>query len=202
MRRYFFSLLCLPFFLSCEERERVGLQEYLELADSNIRSAIVEYQRFLYKDRAKQIAQGDSAYVGVYAKDINDSIKRYVLYPIINIESLSFYVPVMVSNVNGHAVFFTAQAYLPYNFTNKAVFTMSQDNEKLMAKKYFPRKYKIKHEGGNTSREDYAIEIYEPQLCFITYINDSLIDKTYSWGLVRDNIAFGKNREREHSLKR
>lgn len=188
MNKYVFLLLSISFCFSCEERKAGSIQDYLELADTELLSAITDYQLFLYKDRECQIERGDSAYVGIYAKDINDSVRRFVLYPIVSPEHLCYCLPIFSSKVNGHAVFFFAQSFLSYNYAKNAVFTISEDNKLSIKKQYFPNRFKRDRDGGVSHST--AVEIYETDNCYLTYLNDTLIDKTYRRGLECDKITF------------
>lgn len=187
MNKCVFLFLSLSLCFSCKE-ERVGyIQDYLGVADSELRSAITDYQSFVYRDREAQIAKGDSVYVGVYAKDINDSIRRYVLYPIISPDQLCYCLPIMSSTINGHTVFFVAQSFLSYTNSKNAVFAISNDNKTFVKQRFFPNTSK----GRNDVAVPHctAVEIYEPDNCYLTYINDTLVDKTYRRGLERDKIT-------------
>ena len=57
---------------SCSEDKEMECP--IRINNKDLKEAIIDYQNFLYKDRKKDIERGDSFYVGVISKDINDSI--------------------------------------------------------------------------------------------------------------------------------
>jgi hypothetical protein len=58
---------------SCKDRD---LECIIEIKNKDLMEAITEYQEKLSNEFRKEIERGDSVYVGVWSKDINDSISR------------------------------------------------------------------------------------------------------------------------------
>ena len=186
------KLLCLIFLLlltiSCNrkynEREWEPDFTYMELNNKEIESAIIEYYQKLEKSHAKSINRGDSVYVGVYMKDINDSVKRYVLHPIIDYNNLEFYMPFFICSVGGKTIFFNSEAGSPYFYGNEKIFKISDEKLWMLIKRYFPNSYREYQKKGYFSNRSYDHSEYY----YLTFINDTLVDKTSKRGSTRDPV--------------
>ena len=100
-------LLLLGLFSCCSpngNKENSELECTVEIRNKDLIEAITDYQDFLYKDNKKYIEQGDSIYVGIASKDINDSIFRFILYPVEQLTLLEYQTPFEISMINGHFV--------------------------------------------------------------------------------------------------
>lgn len=143
----------------------------------------------LYRDKIetenkKRILQGDSVYVGVYAKNCNDSIKRYIIYPIVDCRQLNYDVPFVVCTINGHSTFFSSMDFAPYHYGDSVFFNLHRSDQLVVMKKYFPNSYKEYKKNGGLSNW----YIYEPHNYYLTYVKDSLVDVTYKHGTHLDKI--------------
>ncbi len=111
--KFVFVLFPLLLAISCNRNPNKCKSEpefvYMKLNNKDIESAIIEYQQKLEKSHERFLNKGDSVYVGVYMKNINDSIQRYVLHPIIDYDFLEFETPFVICYVSGKIVFFNSE---------------------------------------------------------------------------------------------
>ena len=111
-------LSIIVFIVSCIMNQNSDVESssiiYLKLNNKNVESAIIEYQTKMDKANISEIVKSDSVYVGVCMRDINDSIKRFVLFPIIDYNDISFITPFVICCVNGKDVFFRINAGQSY----------------------------------------------------------------------------------------
>ena len=181
--KFVFVLLLLLFTISCNRNPNECKSEpdcvYMELNSKDIESAIIEYRQKLKKSHERSLNKGDSIYVGVYMKDINDSIKRYVLYPIIDYDFLEFTPPLFICYVSGETVFFNSEAGSPSYKGNEKIFKVSDKKYWMIIKRYFPNRYREYQKKGYFSNRCYE----HSKNCYLTFINDSLVDKTYQTGI-------------------
>ena len=184
MKKIINSTIILLFFLSCkssENRKVIEIDDSIEILNKDFIEAITDYQDFLFKDNMKLIERGDSVYVGICSKYINDNIYRYVLFPVSSVIDLHYLDPFSLCKLNGHYVVMSySNAYRPYSISFcKNTNVVSQRYSQLL----FPKGYK-------ESRKQTApiLRIYEPDNCYLTFIGDSLIDKTLKCGSPNDKI--------------
>lgn len=173
---------------SCSEDKK--LECSIRINNKDLKEAIIDYQNFLYKDRKKDIERGDSFYVGVISKDINDSIFRYYLYPV-DFDMFEYLTPSGLGLVNGHYVIIS---YLPVYASlypkNEKFIGLSEEAHQYYLKTLFPKEYKKRKDG---NLQNGVIDIYEPDNCYLTFLRDSLIDKTFVRGLACDKILIKLN---------
>ena len=192
------SLLYILVFLlailsSCSRVEEKGdddMHPEFVLNNADLEQAILEYQQRIFADNQKRMARGDSVYVNVFAKEINDSITRYILFPLVNSHGLKFRAPYFVNKVGGHYVFFTFRgAHLGYG-ENDQVHILSEESYETQFKKFFPNEYREMH---SSKHRLHSVYLYEPENCYLTFLYDSLIDKTYKRGADIDKILIHIN---------
>ena len=183
---YYFAGLLLFSLTGCNAPQKEKeVYEYpkIEINNKVLKDAIIEYQQKIFADNAKRMKKGYSVYVHVCTENINDSILRVVLIPMAHASDLKYYAPFHVLEVDGSYAFLTARSNLPAWITATPNFTLSDDDYRTLAQRYFPKEYKEENSTGLR-----AIMIYEPDNCYLTFINDSLIDKTYQRGLATDGV--------------
>jgi len=185
-------LLLLGLFSCCTpnvNKENSELECTVEIRNKDLIEAITDYQDFLYKNNKKYIEQGDSIYVGIASKDINDSIFRFILYPIEQLSLLEYQTPFEISKINGHYVIFSHQpVYTVVNNPDKRFINTTEKTYLKYEKKLFPKEYDEQRKG----KQRY-LRVYEPDNCYLTFLRDSLIDKTFKRGLPFDKIAIMLN---------
>ena len=182
---YYFAGLLLFFLTGCNAPQKEKeVYEYpkIEINNKVLKDAIIEYQQKIFADNAKRIQRGDSAYVSVWFNDINDSIARYVISPVVEYGAIKRIAPFFVARVDGHDVFVTSGRQSVFN--GNRVFDISEDDYLNLLKRYLPNRYREYQRQGGFSN----YYLYEPDNCYLTFINDSLIDKTYQRGLATDGV--------------
>lgn len=157
----------------------------LEIQNKDLIEAITEYQEKMYCEFKKQIEQGDSVYVGVWRKDINDSISRYVLSLEAEIDYLEYATPFDLCKINGHYVIVSHRSV--YHLLHSPI-TLTDEVCRNYEKKLFPRQYKRREKGLVRS-----ILCCGPESCYLTFLRDSLIDKTLKLGMDSDKILIKLN---------
>jgi len=173
-------------------KENSELECTVEIRNKDLIEAISDYQDFLYKDNKKYIEQGDSIYVGIASKDINDSIFRFILYPVEQLTLLEYQTPFEISMINGHFVIFSHQpVYTVVNNPDKRFINTTEKTYLKYEKKLFPKEYDEQRKG----KQRY-LRVYEPDNCYLTFLRDSLIDKTFKRGLPFDKIHVMLNGEK------
>ena len=195
MRIILYFIFSFLFLNSCTNKDKDCHHSviYLSLNNKELESAIIEYRLGMEKKFAKEIAKGDSVYVGVYMKDISDSVKRYVLSPVYDYYSLRVITPFFICKVDSKDVFFMIESGQSYYYGLENYFKLSEEEKWYFIKRYFPRRYEQYQRDGHFSNS----AIIHSKDCYLTFYKDTLIDKTYRVGLWRDKIRVKINGE-EH----
>ena len=177
---------------SCTTSDKRGneLNGNIIISNKELVEAITDYQDFLYKDNKKYIEQGDSIYVGIASKDINDSIYRYVVFPVYDISDIKYHAPFDLCKVNGHYVIFSHDNAHPIFPIERRFCRITDSAVQEYAKLLFPKEYEMLNK-----KEKHVIRLYEPKNCYLTFFGDSLIDKTNKQGMIRDAIPIMQNGE-------
>ena len=181
--KIFISLISIVLaFLSCTEKQdanSVLIENRIELNSDEVKSAIIEYRHRIVADNMKEIQRGDSLFVGVVVKNINDSVTRWVLYPINEYTYFKFISPFQISNVGGHDVFISVIGSQKYQHMGDTTLTLPESTYRSLVKKYYPRRYgDLDYQG----MRKVVRKIYEPSNCYLTFINGKFVDKTYQRG--------------------
>jgi hypothetical protein len=195
MRIILYLLFSVFFLTSCKQTQREDFRDhsvvYLCLNNKELETAIIDYRAEMERANAKEIAKGDSIYVGVYMKDINDSIKRYVLFPVIDYTIFRVITPFFLCTVDSKDVFFMIESGQTYYYGSENYFKLSEEEKWYFIKKYFPRRYEEYRSKGCFSNS----RNYHPQNCYLTFCKDTLISKTYKRGAWRDRVQITINGE-------
>lgn len=157
------------------------------------------YDSLLQSENANELAKGDSVYVWVYFKELNDSMTRYAMQYIYDLDILEMFPAEFVCMVGGHPVFFSAAGgYSQYDFKHPFFGIPPKLNDALL-KRYFPTKYEEKlrqrKQMEETGYASVANRISHPTICFLTFLRDSLVDKQYGKGRPRDRVIIKMNGE-------
>ena len=181
-KRWVFLSICF-IILSCNSENNRDFESYLfKLNCSELENAIIEYQTKIYVENEERISHGDSVYVCVCSKNINDSICRFILSPVTNIADLKFEMPFYICIVNKHPVFFTAYSVHPNYFIKPPFFSMQDKDLAKLAKKFFPKEI---NDMNTKKKKTY---LYEPANMYLTFKYDSLIGKRFQRGACIDHI--------------
>jgi len=184
-------LLLLGLFSCCTpnvNKENSELECTVEIRNKDLVEAITEYQNMMYSEYKKDIESGDSVYVGIWSRDINDSIYRYYLSPVRGMLILPVLAPFDLCKVNGHHVL-SSHANLSMIIRQERRFSVLSDDAYIKYSKIlFPNEYKDNPKGE-------ILDICHPTDCYLTFLGDSLIDKTYKCGSPRDKVIVKLNGE-------
>ena len=149
-----------------------------------LNNKVLEREIIKYRGRPDQYPfyEGIKVYTGVWCKTINDSTVRYTLAPLSYPDALDTRPVFFICNVGGEDVFFLSQFGVSrIDFRNNP-FKWSNVDKERFKRKYFPELYE---EGRiNTG----VIGISHPELCHLTFINDSLVSKAYKRGMPFDRV--------------
>lgn len=149
-----------------------------------LNNKVLEREIIKYRGRSDQYPfyNGIKVYTGVWCKTINDSTVRYTLAPLSYPDALDTRPVFFICNVGGEDVFFLSQLGVSrIDFRNNP-FKWSDGDKERFKRKYFPELYE---EGRiNTG----VIGISHPELCHLTFINDSLVSKAYKRGMPFDRV--------------
>ena len=149
-----------------------------------LNNKVLEREIIKYRGRSDQYPfyEGIKVYTSVWCKTINDSTVRYTLAPLSYPDALDTRPVFFICNVGGEDVFFLSQLGVSrIDFRNNPFKWSDGDKER------FKRKYcsEIYEEGRiNTG----VIGISHPELCHLTFINDSLVSKAYKRGMPFDRV--------------
>ena len=188
MFRKDFKLVVVILFLCCIfSCSRDDKQEYpIEIHNKDLVEAITEYQSMICSEYKKNIESGDSVYVAIWSRDINDSIYRYYLSPVRGMLVLPVIAPFDLCKVNGHHVLYS-HAILSMIIRQERRFSVLSDDAYIKYSKIlFPNEYKDNPKGE-------ILDICHPTDCYLTFLGDSLIDKTYKCGGPRDKVLVKLN---------
>lgn len=107
------------------------------------REILAYHDSILLTENAKLLLKGDSVYVWVHFKALNDSMTRYSLEYLDDMDMLSTLPAEFICTVGGHLVFFSAAGgNSQCDFKHHYFGIPSQQRETLL-KRYFPTKYKV-----------------------------------------------------------
>ena len=71
---------------------------------------------------------------------------------------------------------------------------MSEDAYKRLLERYLPKKYREYQHKGIVNN----VCVFEPENCYLTFIGDSLIDKTYKRGMISDGVWININGKKKY----
>lgn len=182
--------------ISCQRTPEVHFQ--VEVTNETLRQEILAYHdSILCSENVNDLAKGDSVYVWVYFKELNDSMTRYSLQYLYDLEILEIFPAEFVCMVGGHPVFFSAAGgNSQYDFRHP-YFRIPTEQSDALLKHYFPTKYQEKLKQEKQMRETgYASKTKKtchPTICFLTFLRDSLVDKQYNKGMGRQRVTINLN---------
>ena len=139
----------------------------MEVNNSSLKKAIIEYQLKIEKEIARSSYTVDSVYVGVLMSDINRSVKQYILYPITKWSDIKSRLPFFDTSVNGHDVFFHVLAGCSGNLEYSGFFKIDDESQRLLRNKYFPNSG---HEGALNKIDSCRLIFVEDSLTSISSI--------------------------------
>ena len=172
------SVLFLLFLCGCRK------DKFRDFDRMVLNNKVLEREIIKYRGRSDQYPfyEGIKVYTSVWCKTINDSTVRYTLAPLSYPDALDTRPVFFICNVGGEDVFFLSQLGVSrIDFRNNP-FKWSDGDKERFKRKYFSEIYE---EGRiNTG----VIGISHPELCHLTFINDSLVSKAYKRGMPFDRV--------------
>lgn len=186
----YLSLAAVILLLMTACREPADEPYQVEVTNETLRREIIAYHdKVLFAETARDMAKGDSIYTFVYFKALNDSMTRYSMEYIDDLDILDWLPAEFVSCIGGHTVFFSAAG---------GFFGIPQQKKEALLKRYFPKKYaeiqRHKEQDEIISKktgmkiEKIVTVLRHPTICHLTFLRDSLIDKQYELGMCSDKV--------------
>lgn len=168
-------LLFVFVFIACSEEKTYpeGLP-FVEISNENLRREISDYQKRMLENHKKDIAKGDSVYVLVAFKVLQDSITRFSIGEIETAWYIDFDSPLFWTYIDNKTVFFVN------GLSSKGIepiFTQFLRNpskvKKYIEERYFPNEIPLEKLDGKVI----DIKLSHPMVRHLTFLKDSLIDK-------------------------
>jgi hypothetical protein len=181
MERKIFFLTMLVLFSSCKKAEHDDT--YLELNNKVLESEIIRYTQ-----KTKAELKGEPFVISVYCKQINDSTARYVISPEITASLMENWPYSFICKVGGRDVFFVMGAGISFknNFNGGNFFKLKQRAYEDFMKKYFPKQYETYLKILHNEEVETTANFYDPELCYLTFVNEKLVSKIFEMGLPTD----------------
>lgn len=177
--KYLFTTVIL--LTACSETRKQQTDLYLEINNLELSGQIMEYKNYL------DSTLSNKPYIlRVSCFEINDSTSKYVISSDIQAYSFAMEPYHFKCKLNKTDVYFTMASGIvksnDYGKTNNNFFKVSQNAIIEDVKKYFPKDYQYYLKYGQ-----YPMNyIYDPELLYLTFIENRLVKKTYKRGLPND----------------
>jgi hypothetical protein len=172
MVRNIYILILFLIFISCSQNYTA---EYLEISNSELKSQIIEYV-----NHTDSLLVKTPYSIDVCCMNVNDSTTRYVISSNIDSKTLRMFPYHFICKVNGRDIYFVMLAGIVKKDWGKRNFFNLKTTTKIeYMRKNFPeeyRKYKNKIDDG-------VFILYEPEMCYLTFIEDKLVKKEMRRGL-------------------
>lgn len=193
MKNKHFLTIALSMFLAlfvCCSNEKTE-DFVVEVANDVLRSEIITYQDSFMMEKGKwMMSKGDSCYVTVYGKVLNDSMFRYSISYISEFGLLDISPAEFVCNINGHTVFFRMAAGAATYYDDRHFFRIPLNRRRALEERYFPHQLadylQWQKDSAAGKTRDMLYILHHPTICFLTFLRDSLIDKQYESGREED----------------
>lgn len=172
------SVLFLLFLCGCRK------DKYRDFDRMVLNNKVLEREIIKYRGRSDQVPmyEGTKVYTSVWCKTINDSTERYTLCTYDSPDIPENFPFIFICKVGGEDVFFIPRFGLSRMDFHNNPFKWSADDLERFNERYVPEIYY--NEGVNTGR----ICISHPELCYLTFVNDSLVGKAYKRGWPFDRV--------------
>jgi len=189
-----FWIFAILFLMSCSNRKEKDVT-YLVINNKTLEKEIVNYDRFIGSFCKK------SYVVHVYCIEKNDSITRYVISAIDGVDILDMFPFHFISKVNNKDVLFTMYSGLVKYSKNKNFFNLKDQEIQRVMKDNFPEEYKtyLENKEKQNKGEHYTVclSIFEPEMYYLTFNRDKLIDKVIQRGIPNDYLPVDLTLEKE-----
>jgi len=193
--RNIFWILIALFLVACSKNSEKD-ETYLELNNKVLEREIIKYDKYIDSISTK------SYVIHVNCIEKNDSLTRYVIGAIDGTDILDMFPYHFICRVNNKDVFFTMHSGLVYMGKNRNFFKLKSSEIERIMKKYFPEEYAthLQNKEKEKRGEIYirTVSVFEPEMYYLTFNQDKLIDKEIKRGLPNDLLPFDLMLEREN----
>lgn len=171
MKKSVVFLMCLVL-LSCQEKANDTYYPTVELNNPIVEREILGYCEANEIDKKKS-PYGDKSVVFLYVREINDSIKRFM----ISMNSDPFITPisrpfVCSCKVGKYDVFVSIPAVWRTTGSSEPYLKLTEESVKDFQKRFFPKAYNEVEKTGS-----FNLALTHDKCRFLTFFKDSLIDK-------------------------
>lgn len=172
MWRLIYIFLFILLLTSCNQNRNV---DYLEISNHELKSQIIDYIR-----HTDSSLVNEPYIINVCCMNINDSTTRYVISSDINTETLDMLPYHFVCKVNDRDIYFIMLAgIVKKDWGKRNFFQLKKATALEYMKKNFPEEYRM-----YVKKIDDGIFItYEPEMCYLTFIEDKLVKKEMRSGM-------------------
>ena len=173
MARQITLFLVLILLISCRQEKQSDI--YLELNNKTLESEILRYTKFTAENNKNQ-----PFVIHVLCLEINDSTTRYIIGSEVEPSDFKSTPYHFVCEVGGQEVFFTMLSGISLcNWEKGNFFKLKESSYLKFMKKHFPEDYKLYVE---KKQKGYFI-LNEPEMYYLTFINEKLVEKRISMGM-------------------
>ncbi|MBP1664111.1 MAG: hypothetical protein H6Q19_1251 [Bacteroidetes bacterium] len=193
-RKLFWIFITL-FLVACAKNKEKD-EVYLELNNKELEREIIKYNNFID-------SISDRSYVlNVYCIEKSNSITRYVIGAIDGTDILEMFPYHFICRINNNDVLFTMYSGLVNHDKEKNFFKLKDEEMLRLMRKHFPIEYKTylqnkeKEKKGETTYKHLGT-IFEPEMYYLTFNKEKLIDKVIKRGLPCDFLPIDVTLEKE-----
>lgn len=167
---FLFILICL---FSCIEKNRTNVY-YLEIDNKELEEQIISYTKIIKSEN-----KNNSFIIRVFCIEVNDSTTRYIINGESDPTLIKMWPYHFICKVGNENVFFTMLSGIVRRRNEKNFFKLNKTSYLDFLKNYFPEDYKyqvkdiVKH----------SQLMYEPEMCYLTFMNNILVKKEMRRGL-------------------
>jgi len=174
MARKIIVFLVLLLFVSCTKEKQQNVT-FLEINNNALNKQILDYIQMVKLHNKER-----PFIIRVFCLSINDSTTRYVISSDIEPDMIKKMPYHFVCKVGKQDVFFTMLAGIVRKDWGKLNFFNLKNSEyKHFIKEHFPNDYEL----ALKKRQKDHITLYEPEMCYLTFVYDKLVKKEMRRGL-------------------
>ena len=192
--RKIFWILTALFLVACSKNKEKD-ETYLELSNKDLEREIIKYDKFIDSICPK------SYVIHVNYIEKNDTITRYVIGALDGTDILDMFPYHFICRINNKDVFFTMRSANVYMGKNHNFFKLKSSEIERIMKKYFPEEYVTHLENKEKDRKgetyNVTMSIFEPEMYYLTFNRDKLINKEIKRGMPDDFLPFDLTLKRE-----
>ena len=194
--RKLFLILTALILVACSKNKEKD-ETYLELNNKDLEREIIKYDKFI------DSICSESYVLQVNCIEKNDSITRYVIGAIDGTHILDMFPYHFICRVNNKDVFFTMYSGLVLYGKTPNFFKLKSSEIERVMKKYFPKEYATHHKDKEKYKNDETYEviesIFEPEMYYLTFNLNKLINKEIKRGMPQDFIPIDTELEKQRT---